>query len=445
MIKSYNSALLLLVGLLLGVGATVSIAGAAPDTVSPYKNLTIFARALAHIEASYVEQIDQDQLIYGAIRGMLKVLDPHSAFMTAEEFRILSADEVGRYAGIGVEVDVKDGWLSVIGVYQGGPGARSGIRAGDRFISIDGRSARDLPIDEAIAAMRGEPGTKVQVALRRPGRDSTLQLTLIRAVIHVDSVQAHLLPKCTAFLQIRAFNEDTASQFRELLDETVERGASCGGVQAVLVDLRNNPGGLLDSAVLIADEFLDRGVIVSTYGRGGVKLREFKAIASGTRPAWPIVAIVNQYTASAAEIVAGALHDHGRAVVVGTRTFGKGTVQNVISLPDGSAMKLTTAKYFTPSGRSIQAEGIEPDVVVEQSSAGAARAKAGEGTPLSEASLDGHLKSDELFTPPRSTPSVFSSRTEIKTPNASTPNMFDDDNQGRVAFQILQTLVAKKR
>lgn len=445
MIKSYNSALLLLVALLLGAGVTVSIAGAAPDTVSPFKNLTVFARALAHIEASYVEQIDQDQLIYGAIRGMLKVLDPHSALMTAEEFRILSADEAGRYAGIGVEVAVKDGWLSVIGVYPGGPGARSGIRAGDRFISIDGRPARDLAIDEAIGSMRGEPGTKVQLALRRPGRDATLQLTLIRAVIQVDSVQAQLLPKCIAFMQIRAFNEDTASQFRELFDKTVDRGASCGGVQAVLIDLRNNPGGLLQSAVLIADEFLDQGLIVSTYGRGGAKLREFKAIASGTRPAWPIVAIVNEYTASAAEIVAGALHDHGRAVVVGTRTFGKGTVQNIISLPDGSAMKLTTAKYFTPSGRSIQAEGIEPDVVVEQRSAGTARANGGDDSPLSEASLEGHLRSDGSFSSPKSTPSVFSSRTEIKTPNASTPSMFDDDSQGRVAFQILQTLIIKNR
>jgi carboxyl-terminal processing protease len=445
MIKSYNSGLLLLVVMLLGVGAMISIAGAAPDTASPYKNLTIFARALAHIEASYVEQVDQDQLIYGAIRGMLKVLDPHSAFMTPQEFRILSADEVGRYAGIGVEVDVKDGWLSVIGVYQGGPGARAGIRAGDRFISIDGRSARDLAIDEAIGAIRGEPGTKVQVALRRPGRDATLQLTLIRAVIHVDSVQAHLLPKCVAFLQIHAFNEDTASQFRELLDETVERGASCGGIQAVLIDLRDNPGGLLESAVLIADEFLDQGLIVSTYGRGGAKLREFKAIASGTRPAWPIVAIVNEYTASAAEIVAGALHDHGRAVVVGTRTFGKGTVQNIISLPDGSAMKLTTAKYFTPSGRSIQAEGIEPDVVIEQSSRVTPRSKGGEGAPLSEASLDGHLQSDGSFSSPRAPSSVFSSRKEIKTPNVSAPSMFDNDYQGRVAFQVLQTLMAKKR
>jgi carboxyl-terminal processing protease len=444
MIKSYNSRPLLLVVFGAALALLSSLAGAASEKESPYRNLEIFARVLAHIEASYVEPVDQDQLIYGAVRGMLKVLDPHSGFMTPSEFRVFNADEAGQYAGIGVEIDVKDGWLTVIAVYPGGPGERYGIRPGDRFLTINGRSARDLAVDDAITAIRGEPGTKVNVAIRRRGQEATVRLSLIRAVVNIETVQIKMLPKCIPLLKIRAFNSETAQQVHDGLDRVQETAKQCGGIHGLILDLRDNPGGLLESAVLVSDEFLDKGVVVSTYGRGKTKLRDFEAVTSGTRPPWRLVAIVNEYSASAAEIVAGALRDRHRAMVVGTRTFGKGTVQNIIALPDGSAIKLTTARYYTPSGRSIQAEGIEPDLVVEQNEETTAGKKKEDDIPNRENSLEGHLPSEEAKAqmPTRGEPPK--PHLQLNVSDRPTPEQFRNDNQGGAAYQLLESLIDKK-
>ncbi|MGD8863195.1 MAG: S41 family peptidase [Myxococcales bacterium] len=421
--------------------ACATQAAAEPGDRSPYRKLEIFARALAHIEQSHVEPIDSDELIYGAIRGMLRVLDPHSQFMDPQELKVLTSDTEGRYGGIGVEIDVRDGWLTVVGIFEGGPAERAGLQLGDRFLTIEGVGARDLPISEAIERMRGAPGTKVEVSLRRLDQDAAVHATLTREIIEVEAVEAKVLDDGIVHLRLRTFQETSGRELREALDAAVEATAERGGVRGVLLDLRDNPGGLVSAAVMICDEFLREGVIVTTRGRGGRVLREYSASGGGTRPQWPMAVLVNGYSASASEIVAGALQDHQRAVIIGTRTFGKGSVQNVMELPDHSALKLTTALYFTPSGRSIQAHGIEPDVRVEQLDPGAlAKLQLGRDD-LSEATLERHLKvgaePDAGERPPRQQP-----RTE---PAGRAPGAFADDFQGRMAHQVLRALIAAKR
>lgn len=417
---------------------------AEPQVQSPYHKLSIFARALAHIEQSYVSEVDSDALIYGAIRGMLGVLDPHSAFMDPQQAQVLDDDAQGRYAGIGVEIDARDGWLTVVAIMPGGPAQRAGLQPGDRFLTIEGVSARDLPIDQAQLRMRGEPGTQVHVALRREGSVDAIERAITRELIEVRAVDAKVLPDRIAYMRLRIFQESSADELRSALDKAVERCAPQGGVAGVLLDLRDNPGGLLSAAVLIADEFLEHGVIVTTRGRNGSLLREQTANAAGTRPPWPMVVLVNGYSASAAEIVAGALQDQKRALLVGTRTFGKGSVQNVINLPDHSALKLTTALYYTPSGRSIQAQGIEPDVRVEQIDA-KLLSQTGDARPAaSEAALDRHLRSDSsAVAPPAVADRGYRSASRAAQRAADEP--FASDLQARIGHQILHALVTTGR
>jgi carboxyl-terminal processing protease len=374
------------------------------------------------------------------------VLDPHSAYLNVNELRILDNDTQGQFGGVGIEVDVNDGWLTVLHVMPNGPAARAGVQAGDRLLSIENSPARDLSIEDALSRMRGEPGTQVHVQLRRRDVEAAIAVTMTRDIIRIEAVQGNLLDDRVLYVRLSVFQEDTAGQLRRVIDEAVERAAKGGGVRGVMLDLRDNPGGLLSSAILVADEFLRDGVIVSTRGRNGKLLRENKASGPGTRPDWPLVVLVNGYSASASEIVAGALHDHHRAVLVGTRTFGKGSVQNVIELPDGSAMKLTTALYFTPNGTSIQAKGIDPDVAIEQLDAKVLReARLGSGE-LTEASLVGHLAvpSATASAPP---PSIGNaSRAAPRAPAASerARPAFEDDYQAFMGHQVLNALIAQR-
>lgn len=426
-----------IVALVLGAG----VGRATPQEASPFQNLGVLARALAHVELSYVERVDQDQLIYGAIRGMLSTLDPHSTFMDPEQYRILTSDTEGRFGGIGVEISVRDGWLTVLSVFEGGPADEAGIEPGDRFLTIEHRDARDMRIEEAVRRMRGEPGTKVRVRIRRQGEPEALEVTLTRRIIRVHAVEARVLPDRVVHLRLKAFQENTTRELRAALDEAVAGARESGGVRGVLLDLRDNAGGLLDEAVLVSDEFLEEGVIVSTKGRDDELLSEERAHRRGTRPNWPIVVLVNGYTASAAEIVAGALQDHGRAVVVGTKTFGKGSVQNVIELPDSSALKLTVARYYTPDGRSIQAEGIEPDMRVRQLDA-AVVDEATLGDEVREVSLEGHLEGarDATTDPEPEGPARNEPRAEAAEPRDTS---FPDDFQARIAHEALRAWIAR--
>jgi len=410
---------------------------AATETdASPYANLGIFARALAHIEVNHVEPPDQDALIYGAIRGVVESLDPPSSFPDPDEIARLEADTAGAFGGVGVSIDVRDGWITVHGVVEGGPAERAGVLPGDRFLALDGRLARDMRISDAVSIMRGEPGTAVTVRVRRPDVEDSIEITMTREIIHVEAIESRVLPDRVVYIRIRSFQSTTSREMRAALDEAQRATASLGGVTGVLLDLRGNPGGLLDEAVLVSDEFLTEGTIVSTRGRGGEVLSEARAHALGTRPDWPMVVLVDNYSASAAEIVAGALRDHRRALVVGTRTWGKGSVQNVIDLPDGSALKLTVARYYTPSGDSIQAVGIEPDVVVEQLGEEIARTLAHAMPPISEAMLEGHLDAE------RAHDAVEASRGAMREGDEDDDVPFVDDFQGRMAHGLLQALIA---
>ena len=431
-----TGALLLLIGFFVGR----SPAGAETTASSPYANLGVFARALGHIETAYVEEVDQDALIQGAIRGMADSLDPHTTYLDPEEYRILSADTQGRFAGIGVEISVRDGWLVVLSVFEGGPAAQGGVEVGDRFLRIEGRPARDMRIVEAVRLMRGEPGTRVRVSLRREGEDEDVEVSLTRAVIDVNPVEARLLPDRVLYLQVRAFQDNTTAELGAAIDRAVEEARDRGGIRGLMIDLRNNPGGLLRESITMSDEFLQTGAIVSTRSRGGRVLHEARAHRRGTRPDWPLVVIVNGYTASAAEIVAGALQDHERAILVGTRTFGKGSVQNIVELPDQSALKLTIARYYTPDGTSIQARGIEPDLVVEQLHPRLVeRARLETENQLRESSLEGHLddsSDDRGDNEPRNSPR-----------NAAIGDdrpPFADDHQARMAHQALVAILSDR-
>ncbi|MFT3923100.1 MAG: S41 family peptidase [Myxococcales bacterium] len=378
--------------------------------------------------------VDQDKLIYGAIRGMVRTLDPHSDFLDPNEYRVLASDTRGRFGGVGVEIDVRDGWLTVTAVFPRGPAERAGVKVGDRFVTIDSYRARDMPIEEAVRRMRGEPGTEVQVSLRRTDDGPAFDASMRREIISVDAVEGQLLADRHLYVRMRVFQETTTRELADVLDEATAATREKGGLRGILLDLRDNPGGLLDQAVSVADEFLPAGVIVSTRGRGGRELSVASAREGGTRPTWPVVVLVNGYTASAAEIVAGALGDHGRALIVGTRTFGKGSVQNIIELPDASALKITVARYYTPSGRSIQAQGIEPDVVIEQVAVAADDAKQ---QAFSEASLEGHLKNEA----DPSQEGQGQARSEPRrTGSGAAAAPFVDDFQARMAYQTLRAI-----
>ncbi|MET0339814.1 MAG: S41 family peptidase [Polyangiales bacterium] len=383
---------------------------------------------------SYVGAVDQDALVHGAIRGMVRTLDPHSDYLDPDEYRAFAADTRGRFGGIGVEVDVRDGWLTITAVFPAGPAERAGLRVGDRFVSIDGLRARDMPIEDAARRMRGEAGSEVKLALRRDDDTPAIEVTLRREIIAVDAVEGRVLDDGHLYLRLRVFQETTARELSDVLDAAMEAARAHGGLRGMLLDLRDNPGGLVDQAVAVADEFLEEGVIVSTRGRDGKQQSEWRAKRGGTRPGWPLVVLVNGYSASAAEIVAGALRDHKRALIVGTRTFGKGSVQNVIELPDASALKLTTGRYYTPSGRSIQAEGIEPDVIIEQAPSPVREHVQG----VSEASLERHLENEGA--PAAPAPTTSDRATPRRAPAVGKVASFTDDFQARLAYQTLRAI-----
>lgn len=371
---------LVLVGLVcasaLVIGFGSSQAQGEPRTHSPYHSLTAFSKVLAHVRASYVDDVDETKLIRGAIRGMVRSLDPYSAYMTPEEFRVLRSDTRGRFGGIGCEVDMQGGVLTVMLPLEGTPAEQAGLRPGDRIIEIDGELTEGMSLQDAIVHMRGPAGSVVEIMIRRAGEEEPRELSITRAVISIESVEGRMAESGIGYVRIRTFQENTGARLREELDR-LEREAG-GELRALILDLRGDPGGLVDQAVEVSDEFLAHGLIVTTRGRGGRTIAEERAHERGTRPNFPMVVLVNGQSASASEIVIGALQDQRRAVIMGTQTYGKGSVQNVIELPDGSGLKLTVARYYTPSGRCIEGSGIAPDVIVEAPEGGAFGGSRGE-------------------------------------------------------------------
>jgi carboxyl-terminal processing protease len=339
------------------------VAPSAPVDSTTYKQLELFARVLSYVQNNYVEKVDDKQLIYGAIKGMLDTLDPHTVFMPPDVFKEMKIDTSGEFGGLGLDIAKKGDVLVVVTPVDDTPAARAGVRAGDEILAIDGESTRSMDVARAAAKMRGPAGKRVTLTLMRPGFVQPQDITILRDHVRIVSAEGTLYG-AIGYVKLKNFQERTDAYLKRELDRL--RGLNGGHeLRALVLDLRNNPGGLLDQAVAVSDRFLPgKLTIVTTRGRGAHNVTEEKSHDRDTEKPYPMVALVNGGCASAAEIVAGALQDHERALIVGTPTFGKGSVQTVIELEDGSGLKLTIARYFTPKGRSIQELGIQPDVVV---------------------------------------------------------------------------------
>jgi carboxyl-terminal processing protease len=344
----------------------VALAARKPER---YRPLDTFAAVLGHVENSYVEEVNGQDLVYGAIEGMMGRLDPHSVFMRPELFKALRDETSGEFDGLGLDLTIRDDQLTVISPMADSPGERAGLLPGDRILSIDGAPTRDLSLAEAGRRLKGPVGSKVVLEVMRDGFAAPQKLTLLRDRVRLQSVEWRVLDPARryAYVRVKAFQDRTDRALRRALDEA--RTAVKGDLRGLVLDLRNDPGGLLDQAVRVADTFLSGGIIVTTEGRNRRTVEVEKAHEKDTEPNYPLIVLVNKGTASASEIVAGALQDHRRAVIMGTQTFGKGSVQSIIDLEDGSGLKLTVARYYTPRHRSIQELGITPDVLVADAAA----------------------------------------------------------------------------
>jgi len=366
------------------------------STKVPLDEIRRYVGVFNAVKEAYVEPIDDKKLMQSAIRGLLLDLDPHSAYLEKSAAQAFDEDTSGAYDGIGVEVlQLPDGTVRVISPIDDTPAARAGIKSGDIIIAVDGKPL--VPSDDDQGPLRGAPGSKVALKIVREGAAKPLDFTLQRETIRVASVRGRMLEPGYGYIRVAAFQADTAADFEAKLarlQADAGAGQSGKGLRGLVIDLRSNPGGLLTSAVQIADDLLDKGKIVSTRGRIAISDAEFGATPGDLMHGAPVVVLVDAGSASASEVLAGALHDNGRARVVGSRTFGKGSVQTLLPLDNGDSVKLTTARYFTPSGKSIQARGIEPDVVLKPEKTEATVAGAG-ATPYAEAALPGHLHGEE--------------------------------------------------
>jgi carboxyl-terminal processing protease len=359
---------------------------ATTGAASPYAPLDQLGRVLVFVENHYVDAVERDKLVEGAIHGMVAELDPHSAYMDPKEYAAFTEETEGTFAGIGVEVDYRDEAVTVIAPIAGSPAERAGLRSGDQILAVDDKPLRGLPVDKIVELMRGKPKSHVGLAVKRPGQTNLLRFDLVRENIHVPSVEGKRLRGDVGYIRLKQFQTGTHEELLRAVASLQEGGEALRGV---LLDIRNNPGGLVDEAEAVADEFLSGGEIYSTRHRGQI-LEEARAHPGGALTRLPTVLVVNEYSASSAELLAGALQDNGRAQVVGSRTFGKGSVQTIFELPGGAGMRLTTMRYYTPSGRAIQAAGILPDVGIEYAP--------DEAMPfgvLREDSLEGHLAPEQ--------------------------------------------------
>jgi carboxyl-terminal processing protease len=352
------SGLLLVLTLSLGGG----VASKGNDTAATYENLRLFTEVLSIVQSQYVDEVPPKDIIYNAIKGTLRGLDPHSSFLDPEMYREMQVETSGSFGGLGIEITLRDDVLTVVAPIEGTPAYRAGIQPGDRILKIEGLTTKDMQLAEAVKRMRGKPGSKITITIVREGWAEPKDFLITREQIRVHSVKNNQLEPGIEYIRLRQFQEQTANDLEAALDKYVKEGK----IQGLVLDLRNNPGGLLTSAVEVTEKFLEPGkLVVYTEGRVRNQNMRFSSNSKHTYTDFPIVVLVNQGSASASEIVAGALQDWGRAVVLGSQSFGKGSVQTIIPLSDGSGLRLTTAKYFTPKGRSIHGKGITPDILVE--------------------------------------------------------------------------------
>jgi carboxyl-terminal processing protease len=411
------------------------------DTQETYKNLEVFANVLSIVQQNYVDDIDTQETIEGAIKGMLSSLDPHSSFLKPDDFKELQVETKGSFSGIGIEITVKDDMLTVVSPIEDTPAFKAGIQAGDRIIKIEGESTKEMSLVEAVKKLRGQKGSAVTISIHREGWLDLQEFTIIRDVIPIVSVRSNILEPGYGYIRITNFQRNTAEDLQKNLEDLTGQGV----LKGLILDLRNNPGGLLDSSVKIVDIFLEEGIIVSTKGRLQDQNMEFSAHGGGAEYDFPIVILINGGTASASEIVAGALQDHKRALILGTQSFGKGSVQTIIPMADGTGLRLTTARYYTPNGTSIQATGITPDVLVPKIAAAEEDSPKGPTEFFREKDLRHHLENggnlkstDEKPQPPTIEESnLISDKVTIAE---ETKEKLKNDNQLNTALLVLKSL-----
>ncbi len=382
------------IGVLLGIvfGLTLTLghnvwAGKQKIASLPLEDLRVFTDVYARIKQDYVTEVDDSMLIENAIRGMLSGLDPHSSFLDEEQFRELQIGTSGEFGGLGIEVGMENGFVKVIAPIDDTPAERAGVKAGDLIIRLDGKSVKGLALGEAVKLMRGKKGSKIDLTILREGGDSPLNIIITRDVIRVRSVRSRILEPGIGYVRISNFQSKTTRGLLDAVESLKKKNK--GELKGLVLDLRNNPGGVLTGAVGVSDAFLkDNKLIVYTEGRVEDSELRYNASTGDSINGAPLVVLINQGSASASEIVAGAMQDHNRATILGTTSFGKGSVQTILPLKENAALKLTTARYYTPAGRSIQGEGIVPDVLLQVED------EIKSFTMLSEADLEGHLEND---------------------------------------------------
>ena len=388
MIFSTRNFLLVSLGISLTIGQGVLAEREdSRQTPLPLDELRTFTEVFGKIKSDYVESTEDSSLLENAIRGMLTGLDPHSTYLDPEAYKELQVGTNGEFGGLGIEVGMEDGFVKVISPIDDTPAQRAGMKAGDLIIRIDDTPVKGLTLNESVKLMRGKPGSKIILTVVRDGEDKPLKVKITRAVIKVNSVKSRMLDPGFGYVRITQFQSNTGESLINKISDL--KRENDGNLKGLVLDLRNNPGGVLNAAVAVSDAFLEDGLIVYTEGRINDSEMKFKATPTDIMKEAPIVVLVNGGSASASEIVAGALQDHKRAIIMGDTTFGKGSVQTILPMHNGAALKLTTARYFTPNGRSIQAEGIVPDIKLENVKL--AEVEASPFEPIKEANLSGHL------------------------------------------------------
>jgi carboxyl-terminal processing protease len=346
---------------LVGMCTGVVMANRHPFQSERYEDLKIFTEVLSYVEANYVEDVEPERVIHGAIRGMLRSLDPHSSFMPPEMFGEMQVETEGRFGGLGIEITIRDDVLTVVAPIEETPAYRAGILSGDQIVLVEGESTKDMTLIEAVKQLRGPEGTEVTIGVFRPGFTEPKDFTIVRAIIKIKSVRWTRLPDDVGYIKVRSFQKTTVKEVKEAIRELESQGMS-----ALVLDLRNNPGGLLDQAISVSEVFLEDGKLI-VYTKGRLTNQDMKGFSKGGNiwSSQPLAILINGGSASASEIVAGALKDWDRATLIGTQSFGKGSVQTIIPLSDGSGLRLTTAKYYTPNNAEIHGKGITPDIAVE--------------------------------------------------------------------------------
>jgi carboxyl-terminal processing protease len=438
LVQRHGTPLLLIV---LGIGIGLFVSAQWVPNVSAvgrqdYESLEAFSNILSIVKKNYVEDVETKNLVNGAINGMLHSLDPHSAYLTPDLYKDLQSDTQGRFGGLGIEITVKGGMLTVVSPIEDTPAYKAGIKPGDQIFKIEDEFTKDMSLVDAVKKMRGLKGTKINLTIRRENAADLIDVSLVRDIIRVQSVKSRSLEPGYGYIRLAQFQERSDRDVQRALEKLA---AEKSGLKGLVLDLRNNPGGLLNQAVRVTDLFLESGMIVYTDGRIESQKQKFFAQKEGTWMDFPVVVLVNGGSASASEIVAGALQDHKRAVVLGTKSFGKGSVQTILPMDDNSALRLTTARYYTPNGRSIQATGIVPDIIIENIVLQDGKPDEKKRPSLREENLPGHLNNPQQNSAKEQEQIDREREKQIPTSGPTGDETIDNDQQLKRSLDLLKS------